>query len=82
LEARKSDSHIAIFPNSIPVTVLRLEIKEAAVSILPKGIHFSSPTNSNGKASAEAYAVAPRRFKNEVKVGLNIEKLLTIIMST
>jgi hypothetical protein len=68
LEARKPDSHTATLPNSTPVTVLRPEAREAAASI--------------GKAPAEAYAVAPRRLKDEVKAGLNTEKLLTIIMST
>jgi hypothetical protein len=82
LEARKPDFHIATFPNSIPVIILRLEAKKAVVSMLPKGIHFNSPTNSNGKASAKAYAVISRRLKNEIKAGLNTKKLLTIIMST
>jgi hypothetical protein len=81
LKARKPDSHTVIFPNSIPVTVLRPEVKEAVVSILSKGIYFNSPTNSNGRALVEVYIVVFRRFKDEVKAGLNIEKLLTIIMS-
>jgi hypothetical protein len=82
LKARKPDSHTVIFPNFTPVTILRLEIKKAAASILPKGIHFSSFINSNERASAEVYAVISRRFKDEVKARLNIEKLLTIIIST
>jgi hypothetical protein len=81
LKARKPDFHTATLPNSIPVTILRPEVKEAAASILPKGIYFNSFINSNGRASAEAYAVASRRLKDEVKARLNIKKLLTIIMS-
>jgi hypothetical protein len=60
---------------------LRLEVKEAAASILPKDIHSNLFINSNERALAEAYVIISRRFKDEVKAGFNIEKLLTIIMN-
>jgi hypothetical protein len=60
---------------------LKLKIKKAAASILPKSIHFNLFINSNRRVLAEAYAVTPRRFKDEVKAGFNTEKLLTIIIS-
>jgi hypothetical protein len=82
LKIRKPDSHIAILPNSIPVTILRLEIKKAAASILSKNIYFNLFINSNRRILAKAYIIIPRRLKDEIKVGLNIKKLLTIIMST
>jgi hypothetical protein len=82
LKARKSDFHTVTLPNFTPVTILKLKAKKAAVSILPKSIHSSSLTNSNGRAPAKAYTVISRKFKNKIKTGLNIEKLLTIIMST
>jgi hypothetical protein len=81
LKIRKPDFYTVTLSNSIPVTILKLKVKEAAVSILPKDIHFNSLINSNGKALAEIYAIASRRLKNEIKVRLNIEKLLTIIIS-
>jgi hypothetical protein len=48
---------------------------------MPKIIHSSLLTNSNGKALTKIYVVAPRRFKDKVKAEINIEKLLRIIMS-
>ena len=81
LKARKPDFYTVTFPNFIPVIILKLEAKKAAVSILPKDIHFNLFTNSNGKALIKVYTIAPRRFKDEVKAGLNTKKLLTIIIS-
>ena len=81
LKARKPDSHIVTFPNSIPVIILKSKIKKAATSILPKGIHSNLLTNSNRRVLVKAYAIAPRRLKNEIKARLNIKKLLTIIIS-
>ena len=82
MKARKPDFYTAILPNSTPVTILKLKTKEAAVSILSKGIYFSLFTNSNEIILVKVYAIAPRRLKNEIKAGLNIEKLLTIIINT
>jgi hypothetical protein len=81
LKARKPDFHIATFPNSIPVTILKLKIKEIAASILPKSIHSNSLTNNNEKTPTKAYAITSQKLKNKVKTKLNIKKLLTIIMS-
>jgi hypothetical protein len=74
LEARKPDSYIITFPNSIPVIILRPKAKKAAASILPKNIYFNLPINSNGRASTEVYAIIPRKLKNEIKARLNIKK--------
>jgi hypothetical protein len=82
LEARKPDFYIAIFPNFTPVTILRLKIKKAAVSILSKDIYSNLFINNNGKVPAEVYTITPRRLKDEIKARLNIKKLLTIIIST
>jgi hypothetical protein len=60
---------------------LRPEAKEA-VSIMLKVIYFSLLISDNRRVSAKIYAVAPRKFKEEVEVGINIEKLLRIIIST
>jgi hypothetical protein len=49
--------------------------------MLPKDIHFNLFTNNNEKALIKVYAITPRRLKNEVKAGLNTEKLLTIIIN-
>ena len=82
LKARKPDLYTATIPDSIPVTVLRPEAKEAVAFIIPKVIYFSSLISGNERISAEIYTVTPRRLKEEVKVGINIKKLLRIIMST
>jgi hypothetical protein len=82
LKTRKPNFHTAIFPNSTPVIILRLKIKKIAASILPKNIHSNLFTNNNKRVPAKTYTIIFRRFKNEVKAGLNIEKLLTIIIST
>jgi hypothetical protein len=82
LKARKPNSYIVIFLNSISVTVLRLKIKKAAALILPKGIHSSLSINSNRRVLVKVYTVTSRRLKDEIKAGLNIKKLLTIIIST
>jgi hypothetical protein len=81
-EIRKQDFYTITFSNFIPVTILRLEIKKAAASILSKDIYFSSFTNSNRRALAEIYVIISRKLKDEIKTGLNTEKLLTIIIST
>jgi hypothetical protein len=81
LKIRKPDSHIVTLPNFTPVTILKLKVKKAVVSILPKDIHFNLFINSNGRALVKAYIIISRRFKNEIKARLNIKKLLTIIMS-
>jgi hypothetical protein len=60
---------------------LRLKAKKAAVFILPKGIHSNSLINGNEKTLAEIYIIAPRRFKDKIKAGINIKKLLRIIIS-
>jgi hypothetical protein len=60
---------------------LRLEAKEIAIFTMPKVIYSSLPISGNGRALAEIYVIAPRRFKDEVKAGINTEKLLRIIMS-
>jgi hypothetical protein len=82
LKARKPNSYTATFPNSIPVTILRLKTKKTVALILSKGIYFNLPTNSNKRALAEVYAITSRKLKNKIKAKLNIKKLLTIIMST
>jgi hypothetical protein len=75
LKARKPDFYIITFPNFIPVIILRSEAKEAVVSILSKFI------NSNKRVLVKIYAITSRRFKNEVKARINLEKLLRIIMN-
>jgi hypothetical protein len=82
LEARKPDSYIVTFPNSIPIIILKLKIKKTVASILPKGIYSNLLINSNKRVPVKAYAIIPRKFKNKIKVRLNTEKLLTIIIST
>jgi hypothetical protein len=81
LKIRKPDFYIVTLPNSIPVIILKLKIKKTVASILPKGIHFNLFINSNKRALIEVYAIVSRKFKDEVKAGLNIKKLLTIIIS-
>jgi hypothetical protein len=81
LKARKSDFHTVTFPNSIPVTILRLKAKETATFMLLKDIYFSLFTSENKRALAEIYTIAPRRLKDKIKVKINIKKLLRIIMS-
>jgi hypothetical protein len=82
LEIRKPDFYTVILPNSTPVTVLRPEAKKAAAFKMPKVVHSDLLIDNNGRAPAEAYAVTSRKLKDKVKNGINIEKLLIIIMST
>jgi hypothetical protein len=81
LKARKSDFYTVILSNSIPVIILKLKVKKAVVFRMPKIIHFSLFTGGNGKILVKIYAITPRRFKDEIKAGINIEKLLKIIMN-
>jgi hypothetical protein len=81
LETQKPDFYIAILPNFTPVTVLKLKVKKAAASKLPKDIYFNLSINSNERVPAKSNTIISRRFKDKIKARLNIKKLLTIIMS-
>jgi len=71
LKIRKSDFYIAIFPDFTPITILRPKVKKPAALFI----------NNNERALAKVYTITSRRLKDKVKIRINSEKFLKIIIS-